>query len=473
MVALHHAAHGVSFAVVAVRELPAHAQEVALAVGATSSIFVALLLGSLYGSLVALAPDHLGTVMTLSAGSTDVEAFRVGGAWGLGHSVGMGLVFMAFFVVEKVFGLSSEGWEDYSDYAVGLSMVLCALYFIIREDQYIKENADGTQTLVACECCAPVQFVQKPEVCVFVGTPPALNYSTFGQGAQRFNPRINNGFGQGVQSFNPRLNSQGAQIFTPKVSGGLGRSFTAVPKSQPGKGLNSSRATNSRLADVDLEGTNVPPPPFPEDWSDAPGPQEGGSSAGEDRKKPPARLVAAASSAAEGGKMGTPTVCLPVNTKDSGKLRKKQDQSKQGGDKALGSDAPAALTCPDRGGGLELFGWSHRDVNGAVVGTVQGFCCPMCLVGASFASVLNTPARCAAFVVAFVVTSMLVTGLLAMVWSRIARSGSHWVSSKTIYRGTCTFTLCLGVVWIIANSIGEMDMLEWTKHLQNVLGVGP
>lgn len=501
MVFIQHATHAVSFLALAVVELPSHAEEVALALGSTTSFPAAILLGCLYGSLVALAPDHLGTVMTLSAGSTDAEAFRVGGAWGLGHSAGMGLVFMTFYAVEHVFGLSSEGWETYSDYAVGVSMILCALYFIVREKQYIKENADGTQTLVACDCCAPIQLAPKPELCVRVGTPPARNYNTFGQGVQSFNPRVKSAFGQGVQSYNPRLNSgfgQGVQIFSPKVSGGLGQSFapkfSSVSKGSQGssskdrgqsgksaKGLSSSRTTSTQLSDdVDLEEGDEKPstPPRAEEPPASPLPRGGGPSAGGGRKNPPLPTAAAASSAAEGGKTGRATMCFPVGTKDSGTLIKKKGQRdspasdvergpKQGGDEVMGSDAPAALTCPNAAG-MQLFGWSHRDVNGAIVGTVQGFCCPMCLVGASFASVLNTPARCAVFVVAFVVMSVIVTGLLALVWSRIARSGSHWVSSKIVYRATCTFTLCLGVVWIIANYLGEVNLLEWTKHLKNV-----
>lgn len=297
---------------------------------ATHAVVGALILGALYGVLVAIAPDHIGTMFTLTVASDDASAFRVGAVWGFTHAAGMALIILALSGVEKVSGLSGgEKFEVFSEYAVGFSMMACALYFIIREDHYIKDNHDGTQSVRACECChssvTPTKVPRRRKFC------DAYQY------------------GDAVD-----------------------------PDVPPDSARASTNDTES--------GEEVPPS------------EEG----------------------------------LPSN--------------------------PVSAARP-------WLSWSPREVNGAIMGAVQGMCCPMSLVGTTFAGFLSTPERCAVFGLGFLVCSTASTGAMAMILSWLGRRGSFWLSPQTIYRATCAFTMTLGAVWIMANATGHLHTLDWTDRL--------
>lgn len=306
---------------------------------ADSTSFTAFLLGCLYGILVALAPDHLGTVMTLSAATGDKGAFRVGAVWGLGHAAGMGLILAFFFFIERVCGLSSEGWDVYGDYAVGLSMIACAAYFMARESHYVKENSDGTQMLASCSCCA-------------YGSMPHSN--------------------------------------APSLS---------ETKGKRGRGKHAKKFCNSFK-------------------------QDGCNDCIDDSRNDMEAVVVPSSLTAE----SSPPVPPPRGTTEE-----------------------------------HFFALTLRDLHGAILGIVQGFCCPMTFVGASFTQDINTMMRSLIFLLGFIFMSVVVTGVLAMGWSRLTRSGGSVLPPKVAYRTTCTFTLLLGAVWILASASGELEHLEWTK----------
>lgn len=123
--------------------------------GATSFVYT-LMLGMSYGFLHIIGPDHLGTLMSLSAACTPRRAFTVGTAWSLGHCLGMVVIALTLAVLQKLTNVDVESWEHFGDYVIGVSLVLCGLYFVIREDQYLQEGDDGTVTLKSCECCIQV-----------------------------------------------------------------------------------------------------------------------------------------------------------------------------------------------------------------------------------------------------------------------------------------------------------------------------
>lgn len=109
----------------------------------------ALLLGAIYGVLHAIGPDHLGTVMSLSASAaTPKQAFKLGASWSLGHSVGMALVAFVVMYLQKLMRVDVEAWEHDGDYIIGATMIGCGLYFILRENQYVEESG----TVKACGC---------------------------------------------------------------------------------------------------------------------------------------------------------------------------------------------------------------------------------------------------------------------------------------------------------------------------------
>lgn len=123
--------------------------------GSTSFVYT-LMLGMSYGFLHIIGPDHLGTLMSLSAACTPRRAFTVGAAWSLGHCLGMVVIALTLAILQKLTNVDVESWEHFGDYVIGVSLVLCGLYFVIREDQYLQEAEDGTVTLKSCECCIQV-----------------------------------------------------------------------------------------------------------------------------------------------------------------------------------------------------------------------------------------------------------------------------------------------------------------------------
>mmetsp|Transcript_98903 Transcript_98903/g.308191 ORF Transcript_98903/g.308191 Transcript_98903/m.308191 type:complete len:363 (-) Transcript_98903:129-1217(-) len=136
----------------------------------------ALLLGLIYGFVHVIGPDHLGTLMTLSSVTSPTKAFRVGAAWGLGHSVGMVLVAAIFLLAHRLIAIDMDSWEHYGNYFIGASMMACALYFIAYESTFLKTQADGSVVPQACACHGP----QRPadatpaaeEDLELKGTPP-------------------------------------------------------------------------------------------------------------------------------------------------------------------------------------------------------------------------------------------------------------------------------------------------------------
>lgn len=115
----------------------------------THPVVLGLMLG-----LLLIGPDHLGTLMALSTLTTGIESFRVGFAWGFGHSLGMILIIPMFLLVRELSSkkFDFEQWEYLGDYLVGVSMVLLALYFAIYESRYLTKLKDGTFQIKECAC---------------------------------------------------------------------------------------------------------------------------------------------------------------------------------------------------------------------------------------------------------------------------------------------------------------------------------
>mmetsp|Transcript_171240 Transcript_171240/g.549035 ORF Transcript_171240/g.549035 Transcript_171240/m.549035 type:complete len:396 (-) Transcript_171240:76-1263(-) len=119
----------------------------------TTSFMYYTVLGLTYGFMHIIGPDHLGTLMSLSAASTPRRAFTVGAAWSLGHCVGMVAIALFLVALQKATAIDVEAWEHFGDYIIGFSMIVCGMYFVIREDQYLQEAEDGSVSLRSCECC--------------------------------------------------------------------------------------------------------------------------------------------------------------------------------------------------------------------------------------------------------------------------------------------------------------------------------
>jgi len=122
-----------------------------------------LLSGVCFGFLHVVAPDHLGTIMTLSSATTKGNAFAVGAACGFGHSFGLVFTATIFLSLRSAFTFNVEAWEYYGNHLIGASMVLCALYFIMREGTFLVQNEDGTYTAQPCSCHPAQPITPMPE----------------------------------------------------------------------------------------------------------------------------------------------------------------------------------------------------------------------------------------------------------------------------------------------------------------------
>lgn len=116
--------------------------------------------GLLLGLLL-IGPDHLGTLMALSTLTSGLDSFKVGFAWGFGHSMGMIIVCPVFLLLRHLstqnFGLSMHDWEYFGDHVIGISMVLIGVYFLYNESSYLELQKDGTYKAKACSCCVEDQ----------------------------------------------------------------------------------------------------------------------------------------------------------------------------------------------------------------------------------------------------------------------------------------------------------------------------
>lgn len=104
-----------------------------------------------------------------------------------------------------------------------------------------------------------------------------------------------------------------------------------------------------------------------------------------------------------------------------------------------------------------------KDLQGALVGLLQGMCCPMGLVGMGFAAG-RTPIEITVMAITTVVVSISGTAGVAAGWAYI--TSSSWmgnVNPKFVYRMSCLLGLILGILWIAANYLDVLDKLNYAE----------
>lgn len=110
---------------------------------------------------VVLGPDHLCTIVTLSA-CQGAEAFWFGVRWASGHLTGMAVIgtVVGFLNAAKIGNLNFEVYEHYAYYMVGFMLMAMGGYFIMNADKYF--DAEWAPKQASCACHAqPEQPIAK------------------------------------------------------------------------------------------------------------------------------------------------------------------------------------------------------------------------------------------------------------------------------------------------------------------------
>jgi len=293
--------------------------------------------------------------MALSTLTTGLPSFKVGFAWGLGHSLGMILLCPMFYLLRemsaKSFSLSVDQWEYYGDYFIGASMVLVAVYFVVYESVYLEKNKDGTYTAKGCAC-----------------------HTTSRE--HHADPDAESG----------------------KVS--FCKSYQAPCGHRAKRDRQIPGAVDHEHSDHDMATDSI---------------QE-----------------------------------------DTPLLEKSADEP------------PSNDTIvPD----FIARYFSVRDIQGALLGALQGLCCPMGLAGVGFMGRMSMTASAMmllAFAVVFVMASAVGSGAITFGWGAITSSGSGGcLSPRSMYMFSCVATFFLGLVWIAANYYGVLHHINFAEHIHD------
>jgi len=297
------------------------------------------------------APDHLGTLLMLSALTSPREAFKIGASWGVGHSAGMILICALFLCLKTLADKHLKLWEHIGEYCVGASMMLVALYFFCKESQYLHRNDDGTVEAVPCAC-----------------------------------HHIH------VSARQQRMASPHFKMNSPDC-----RSRSHNPDTFPPPPEHSLQST-------DVHATQIARPCGGTDIETAP-------------------------------------LLLTGESPHSEYYRRR---------------ILSRWCC-------QCF-VSTRDGRGAFLGLFQGMCCPTGLVGVFFVAKDVSLKESALFLVVFTLFSSLGSAILAASWSMVSSKGlGTCISPTAIYRGSCTFTFVLGILWTLATYCGYH--LDYTKKI--------
>lgn len=106
----------------------------------------------------------------------------------------------------------------------------------------------------------------------------------------------------------------------------------------------------------------------------------------------------------------------------------------------------------------------YKELQGATIGILQGMCCPMGLVGVAFLASLP-PVGVVVFIATFLLVAAVGIGAVSSLWLLLVSNTllNSGISSRTLYRMSCGFTMLLGAVWIVANFYGVLDKLNYAE----------
>lgn len=112
---------------------------------------------------------------------------------------------------------------------------------------------------------------------------------------------------------------------------------------------------------------------------------------------------------------------------------------------------------------------AFRDVQGAVVGALQGFCCPMGMAGLGFmghVSATASPLMLLLFAVVFVMASACGSGVITLGWGYFSSRGmGGCLSPRVMYHVSCVLTFILGISWILCNATGVLHHINFAEKI--------
>lgn len=117
--------------------------------------------------------------------------------------------------------------------------------------------------------------------------------------------------------------------------------------------------------------------------------------------------------------------------------------------------------------------YSWDDFKGAFVGMLQGLCCPSCIAGLAFVGQYGAQRHSNFDTVYFMVmcfASLIISsGVIATLCVLLTGYCGAYLSTRTIYRSSCIFSVIVGVVWIVLNALGKLQVIEYTSGLEQRL----
>lgn len=97
-----------------------------------------------------MGPDHLSTIVTLSA-CQGKEAFWFGVTWAAGHMSGMAVIGLMLFLLNSSYGSDAfEAYEHWANYVIGCMMVAAGGYFLLNSDKHFDKEWRPTRSTCAC-----------------------------------------------------------------------------------------------------------------------------------------------------------------------------------------------------------------------------------------------------------------------------------------------------------------------------------
>lgn len=121
---------------------------------------------------------------------------------------------------------------------------------------------------------------------------------------------------------------------------------------------------------------------------------------------------------------------------------------------------------------------SLGDLKGALIGLVQGLCCPSCIAGMAFVGQMGAQhpsgLDIACFFTMFLLSLIICSGLVSfgvVVVGRICSSRSTF-STKTVFRFACFLSIALGVTWMLLNACGRLHVIQYTEVIEKKLNGG-